>query len=298
MKQKKALTRFLIYHLKRINYLILLLLSVFFTCKVNALVNPTEKFYINDYANIISPETEEYIYEKSVKLNEIDGTQIVVVTVKNLEGRSIEDYSLELARKFGIGSKEKNNGLLLLLALEEREFRVEVGTGLEGILPDGKTGRFQDQYIIPYLKENNFDEGIKNGYNAFYNEIVEMNKLDLEIAEVNNKQAPLVKIEWLILSGAIGFFVGLYSGIFKLKKIPVIYFTILMLIICFSPNSFSIYFIVNIAMFIFSLIAFGTPSIGRRTSYYGGSSYRGSGSGFSSHGGGGSFSGGGSSRHF
>lgn len=286
------------YHLKRINYLILLLLSVFFTCKVNALVNPTEKFYINDYANIISPETEEYIYEKSVKLNEIDGTQIVVVTVKNLEGRSIEDYSLELARKFGIGSKEKNNGLLLLLALEEREFRVEVGTGLEGILPDGKTGRFQNQYIIPYLKENNFDEGIKNGYNAFYNEIVEMNKLDLEIAEVNNKQAPLVKIEWLILSGAIGFFVGLYSGIFKLKKIPVIYFTILMLIICFSPNSFSIYFIVNIAMFIFSLIAFGTPSIGRRTSYYGGSSYRGSGSGFSSHGGGGSFSGGGSSRHF
>ena len=286
------------YHLKRINYLILLLLSVFFTCKVNALVNPTEKFYINDYANILSSETEEYIYEKSVKLNEIDGTQIVVVTVKNLEGRSIEDYSLELARKFGIGSKEKNNGLLLLLALEEREFRVEVGTGLEGILPDGKTGRFQDQYIIPYLKENNFDEGIKNGYNAFYNEIVEMNKLDLEIAEVNNKQAPLVKIEWLILSGAIDFFVGLYSGIFKLKKIPVIYFTILMLIICFSPNSFSIYFIVNIAMFIFSLIAFGTPSIGRRTSYYGGSSYRGSGSGFSSHGGGGSFSGGGSSRHF
>lgn len=286
------------YHLKRINYLILLLLSVFFTCKVNALVNPTEKFYINDYANIISPETEEYIYKKSVKLNEIDGTQIVVVTVKNLEGRSIEDYSLELARKFGIGSKEKNNGLLLLLALEEREFRVEVGTGLEGILPDGKTGRFQDQYIIPYLKENNFDEGIKNGYNAFYNEIVEMNKLDLEIAEVNNKQAPLVKIEWLILSGAIGFLVGLYSGIFKLKKIPVIYFTILMLIICFSPNSFSIYFIVNIAMFIFSLIAFGTPSIGRRTSCYGGSSYRGSGSGFSSHGGGGSFSGGGSSRHF
>lgn len=286
------------YHLKRINYLILLLLSIFFISKVNALVNPTEKFYINDYANILSPETEEYIYEKSVKLNEIDGTQIVVVTVKNLEGRSIEDYSLELARKFGIGSKEKNNGLLLLLALEEREFRVEVGTGLEGILPDGKTGRFQDQYIIPYLKENNFDEGIKNGYNAFYNEIVEMNKLDLEIAEVNNKQAPLVKIEWLILSGAIGFFVGLYSGIFKLKKIPVIYFTILMLIICFSPNSFSIYFIVNIAMFIFSLIAFGTPSIGRRTSYYGGSSYRGSGSGFSSHGGGGSFSGGGSSRHF
>lgn len=286
------------YHLKRINYLILLLLSIFFISKVNALVTPTERFYVNDYANILSPETEEYINEKSVKLNEIDGTQIVVVTVKNLEGRSIEDYSLELARKFGIGSKEKNNGLLLLLALEEREFRVEVGTGLEGILPDGKTGRFQDQYIIPYLKENDFDEGIKNGYNAFYNEIVKMNKLDIEIAEVNNKQAPLVKIEWLILSGAIGFLVGLYSGIFKLKKIPVIYFTAIIVIMLFSTDPLSLYLIINLAAFIFSIITFGFQSGGRYGGYYGGSSYRGSGSGFSSHGGGGSFSGGGSSRHF
>lgn len=287
------------YHLKRINYLILILLSLFITGKVNALVNLTDKFYINDYANILSSETEDYIYEKSVNLEKIDGTQIVVVTVKNLEGKSIEDYSLELARKYEIGSKEKNNGLLLLLALEEREFRVEVGTGLEGILPDGKTGRFQDKYIIPYLKENSFDEGIKNGYNAFYNEVVEMNHLDLEIAEVNQKQEPLYKLEWLIFSGFVGFFVGMYSGILKFKKIPIIYFAIILTFICFLPNSFSIYFIINIAAFIFALIAFGTPSIGRRGGYYGGSSYRSNSGSHSFHsGGGGSFGGGGSSRHF
>ena len=147
------------FRLNRIkNCLILLLLYFCLPLTVFAIVDPTSDFYVNDYANILSEETENYIIEKSAKLNDIDGTQIVVVTVKNLEGSSLEDYSLKLFRNFGIGSKEKNNGLLLLLALEERQFRVEVGYGLEGILPDGKTGRFQDQYIIPYLKEDNFEE--------------------------------------------------------------------------------------------------------------------------------------------
>ena len=149
-------------HLIRIKkYLILLLLFIlFFTFNVSAMVKPTSEFYVNDYANILSSETEEYIVSKSSKLASVDGTQIVVVTVKNLEGDSLENYATKLFREFGIGDKDKNNGLLLLLALEERQFRVEVGYGLEGILPDGKTGRFQDQYIIPYLKNDKWDEGI------------------------------------------------------------------------------------------------------------------------------------------
>jgi len=163
------------YRLTRINLLILLLFSCLFITNVNALVLPTSEFYVNDYANVLSPETEKYIIDKSKELYKVDGTQIVVVTVRNLENSSIEDYSLNLAREFGIGSKEKNNGLLILLALDERESRIEVGTGLEGILPDGKTGRFQDQYMIPYFKTNDFDTGIKNGYDAFFNEIVKLN---------------------------------------------------------------------------------------------------------------------------
>ena len=176
------------YHLIRIKkYLILLLLFISFSFfNVSAIVKPTKDFYVNDYANILSNETEEYIISKSSKLAGIDGTQIVVVTVKNLEGYSLESYATKLFRECGIGDKNKNNGLLLLLALEERKFRVEVGYGLEGILPDGKTGRFQDEYIIPYLKENKWDEGIKNGYDAFYAEIVEQNNLDLSYNKPTN----------------------------------------------------------------------------------------------------------------
>ena len=121
-----------------------LLLAIFVTSCLfvpfaSAIVPQTEKFYINDAANILSDETEQYIFENSVNLAEATKAQIVVVTVPNLEGMTPEEYGTKLFREYGIGDKEKNSGLLILLALEERKCRIEVGYGLEGVLPDGKT---------------------------------------------------------------------------------------------------------------------------------------------------------------
>lgn len=135
-----------------------------------AIVPKTTEFYVNDSANLLFNDTEKYIINMNKALEDKTGAQIVVVTVKNLEGKSIEDYATELFRDYGIGNKEKNNGVLLLCAYEERQFRIEVGYGLEGILTDGKTGRIQDNYIIPYLSQNNFNDGIKNGFNAVLQE--------------------------------------------------------------------------------------------------------------------------------
>lgn len=147
--------------------------------KLLAVVDPTTEFYVNDYAGLLDEETKNYIINVNKKLYSQTGAQIVVVTVPSLEGDSLEDYATELFRDFGIGDKTKNNGLLLLLALKERQFRVEVGYGLEGILPDAKTGRIQDEYIIPYLKENEWNAGIKNGFNAFL-EIIS-NEYNIEV---------------------------------------------------------------------------------------------------------------------
>ena len=133
-----------------------------------AMPQMTERFYVNDAANILSAETEDFIFENSKNLDTATGAQIVVVTVPDLEGRDLESYATELFRTYGIGDKEKNNGLLLLLTLKERQSRVEVGYGLEGALPDGKTGRIQDRYMIPYFRENMWDEGIASGYKAFF----------------------------------------------------------------------------------------------------------------------------------
>ena len=141
-------------------------------CPVSAeVVSPTSDFYVYDGAQVLSGATEQYILTTNRELEQKTGAQIVVVTIPSLEGQSLEEYATELFRQWGIGDKEKNNGVLLLCAVEDRQFRVEVGYGLEGDLPDGKTGRMQDTYIIPLLKEDKFDVGIQNGYSAFLQEV-------------------------------------------------------------------------------------------------------------------------------
>ena len=195
--------------------LLVIILIILVPVKLGAsVVAQTSEFYVNDSANLLTEETKNYIIEKSNQLNNIDGTQIVVVTVDNLGGNSIENYALKLFRQYGIGDKEKNNGLLLLLAKTERLFRVEVGYGLEGVLPDGKTGRFQDEYIIPYFKADKWDEGVINGYNAFFEEIVEQKNLSLNYEKPQKTN-------------------GLFSN---MGLIIVIIGAVLLLI--FSPNTF------------------------------------------------------------
>lgn len=152
--------------------LLLLFCVSLLCCPVSAaVVAPTDAFYVYDGAQVLSEETEQYILKHSRELDVKTGAQIVVVTIPSLEGAALEEYATDLFRQWGIGAAEKNNGLLLLCAVEDRQFRVEVGYGLEGDLPDGKTGRMQDAYIIPLLSEDKFDEGIKNGYTAFLQEV-------------------------------------------------------------------------------------------------------------------------------
>ena len=159
--------------IKKIMFVVICLIITLniLSVKTYAIVEPTAEFYVNDYAKLLSLDTKEYIINVNKELYSKTGAQIVVVTVPNLEGSTLETYATALFRKFGIGDKTKNNGVLLLLALQERQFRVEVGYGLEGVLTDGKTGRIQDNYIIPYLKENNWNDGIRNGFNAILSEV-------------------------------------------------------------------------------------------------------------------------------
>jgi len=296
--------------MKKYIYALIIFLLLLFPSSVFAIVNPTNNFYINDYANILSSETEEYILSKSIALNNVDGTQIVVVTVPNLGGYSLEEYANELFNTWGIGSKDKNNGLLLLLALEEREFRVEVGDGLGGILPDGKTGRFQDDYIIPYLRNNDWDNGLKNGYDAFFKEVVKLNNLDIEYNEPiisNNENDNLFDILISVLTSIP--LIGMFSGpiIKSLKKKPREIATkiyLLIWLISFLGAWFLgtmvemviTLLIINLIFFLLGRFTSGSSSGSRGYSSRSSGSFRSSSS--RSSGGGGRSSGGGSSRRF
>ena len=120
---------------------LIVILSNMTSTTLAAVVSPTSDFYVNDNAGVLTRETKQYIMDTNVELQKKTGAQIVVVTVKSLNGMSIEDYAYQLFNSWGIGDKNKDNGLLLLCSYGDREFRVEVGYGLEGKLPDGKTDR-------------------------------------------------------------------------------------------------------------------------------------------------------------
>lgn len=169
------------YVIKKITVIFFIILSFTLFSNVNAnTVSPTDEFYVNDYAGVLSDSTKTHIMNMNVELEKKTGAQVVVVTIDTLNGESIETYATKLFREFGIGDKTKNNGLLLLLVVNDRESRIEVGYGLEGALPDGKTGRIQDDYMIPYYRNNNWDDGIKNGFDACLSVIQDEYDIELE----------------------------------------------------------------------------------------------------------------------
>ena len=115
--------------------------------------------YVNDFAGVISQSTRFQLTALCVEVEQKTHAQISVVTVKSLDGMAIEDFSIKLATKWGIGPKQTERGVLILLATEDRKYRFEVGYGLEPILPDGRTGSIGRE-AVPYLKEGNYDAAI------------------------------------------------------------------------------------------------------------------------------------------
>lgn len=150
-------------------YFILLLQCFFAACATAAPQIPPKPtaaagIYVQDYAQVLSAEDKRRLLSIGQELDNKTTVQLAVVTVKTLDGQPIEDYALSILREWGIGSKEKNNGALIVVAVQDRRSRIEVGYGLEGLLTDGLTGRIQDQAMIPYFRKGNYAAGIVNGY--------------------------------------------------------------------------------------------------------------------------------------
>lgn len=153
---------------KRLAALVLLTLFIFL-CACDSVstfntLEPTEQFFVNDFAEVISDADEAKMCKMGAELQNATKAQIVVVTVKSLEGGELRDRAFKLAERWGIGDKELDNGVLVFLAVEDREYSIEVGYGLEGALPDITCGRIQDNIITPYFKNDDFSGGLAAGY--------------------------------------------------------------------------------------------------------------------------------------
>lgn len=116
-------------------------------------LHPTD--YVNDFAHVLDQQTIAQLDDICRQIDQKAHAQIAVVTINSLDGSDIESYAAELYKKWGIGEKSTNRGALILLAVQDHRYRIEVGYGLEPILPDGKVGGFGRE-AVPLLKQNDY----------------------------------------------------------------------------------------------------------------------------------------------
>lgn len=124
---------------------------------------PTLQSRVNDYANVISQSDKSQLESLLYSLENSTGIQIAVLTIDSLEGENLEDYSMKVAETWKIGQKGDDNGAILLVAMEERKVRLEIGYGLEDKLTDTKCGLIIRNIIIPEFRNGNYSEGIFEG---------------------------------------------------------------------------------------------------------------------------------------
>lgn len=147
--------------------------------------------YVTDFANILSEETENQLNAKLQSFDTETSTQIFVATVNSLEGNDISEYAVELGREWKIGTTE-NNGLLILVAPNERKVWIATGYGLEGIYPDALTQQVIQNNILPRFKEGNYDQGVIAGVDASIS-IVKGETFDVTPADSGNLLQKLLK---------------------------------------------------------------------------------------------------------
>jgi uncharacterized protein len=139
------------------------LISLFLILPALALVFPTLSGRVVDEANILDEATRATLTQKLADLEAKTTDQLVVVTLKSLQGTSIEDFGYQLGRHWAIGQKDKNNGVLLIVVPNERRVRIEVGYGLEGTLTDAVSRLIIENGIFPRFRANDFAGGVTRG---------------------------------------------------------------------------------------------------------------------------------------
>jgi uncharacterized protein len=255
---------------------------------------------IVDLTNTLTYYQIQALSEKLEKLEREKGAQIVVLIIPTTGIESIEEYSIKVAEKWKIGREGIDDGVILLIAMNDRKIRLEIGYGLEGAIPDAVAKRIIDDIIVPEFKKENFYGGINKGVDAIIN-LIKGEELPLLKENPHKKEAELEEwktwIAWstIIFSFIVHFFIGHFYAIIVSTILFSIISFIIFAILGFN-NYLETFFIILICSILgvswYFFLFLGILGGGSRSS----SSSRGgfsSGGGFS--GGGGSFGGGGAS---
>lgn len=258
---------------------------------------PELKARVNDYAGILSEQAKQELETKLKQIETTDSTQIAVLTIASLEGDAIEEFSIRVADKWKIGQTKKDNGVILIIAKNDRRMRIEVGYGLEGKLTDLMSGRIIANVIKPAFQAGDFDSGIIQGVDAIVAAVRGEFKAEDSRLSRNGKRAS-GKFLYLIIFGL--FFISIIGSIKKILGgavgaviLPIIglfLFPIGLWLLLLIPLGFGLGFILPVLFGSSRGMFYGGHGGGFSSGSFGGGGF---GGGFG--GGGGSFGGGGAS---
>ncbi|MDD2365874.1 MAG: TPM domain-containing protein [Desulfuromonadaceae bacterium] len=150
----------------RQKHILIALLLVLIPLLSQALDVPPLSGRVNDYAGLLSPTAKSMLEQKLAAFEQSDSTQVVVLTVSTLQGDDIDQFAIHVADQWKIGQQGKDNGVILVLATAERRVRIEVGMGLQGVLPDITAGQIIRNVMTPYFRKGDYDRGVEAGVEA------------------------------------------------------------------------------------------------------------------------------------
>lgn len=186
-----------------------LLLGLVAACALQALdLNSLRpQGYVSDFANAVQPQTRQQLETYCYRLEQATGVQLALVTVDSLDGQPIEDVANSLFRKWGIGKKGKDEGLLLLLAVKDHKDRIEVGYGLEPILPDGFVGSVL-RAMRPQLQAGDYGSALLAGAGEMGTRIAQAKGVSLDFSierpNIPRHREPRGSIPWpLVIVGLV-----------------------------------------------------------------------------------------------
>jgi len=134
---------------------------------------PKPTGYVNDFAGVLDPGKKEQLEALLTRVDDRLGIEFAVAVVPDLGGNEVNDYAHDLFKAWGVGNKKTNKGLLLLDAVAEHKIWVEVGYGMEGVLPDGKVGAILDSDVVPYLKQGQREMAYASAVRAMMRPVLE-----------------------------------------------------------------------------------------------------------------------------
>jgi len=160
---------------------------IFFPLFVFAQDIPKPIGWINDFANVISPEYKNKLTSLIEEVEQKTTAEIAVVTINSIAPYDEKEYARLLFDNWHPGKKGKDNGILVLLVIKERRWRIETGYGLEGILPDSRCGEIGRNYMVPYFKNGGYNEGLYYGIAAISKVIAQDAHISLNSIEESNE---------------------------------------------------------------------------------------------------------------